>query len=54
MNLLCKVLLWSFLCRILATPVQVQQTGQARRAMKPRGASYPSDAVFCFTLGSAT
>jgi hypothetical protein len=54
MNLLCKVLLWSCFCRVLATPVQAQQTGQTERAMKPRNVLYPSDIVFCFTLGSAT
>ncbi|MDB5514190.1 MAG: hypothetical protein JWQ17_948 [Tardiphaga sp.] len=54
MNLLCKVLLWSCLCRVLATPVQAQQTGQTERAMKLRKALYPSDTVFRFNPGSAT
>jgi hypothetical protein len=54
MNLLCKILLWSCLCRVLATPVQAQQTGRAEGAMKPRKVLYPSDTVFCFNPGSAT
>jgi hypothetical protein len=51
MNLLCKILLWSCLRRVLATPVQAQHT---EGAMKPRHVLYPSDTVLCFTLGSAT
>jgi hypothetical protein len=54
MNLLCKILLWSCLCRVLATPVQARQTGHTEGAMKPRDVRYPSDAVLCFSLGSAT
>jgi len=33
MNLLCKILLWSCLCCVLAAPVQAQQAGQAEGAM---------------------
>jgi hypothetical protein len=54
MNLLCKILLWSCLSRVLATPVQAQQTGRIEIAMKPRKVLYPSDTVFCFNLRSAT
>jgi hypothetical protein len=54
MNLLCKILLWSCLSRVLATPVQAQQTGRIEIAMKPRKALYPSDTVFCINLRSAT
>lgn len=54
MNLLCKILLWSCLCRVLATPVQAQQTGRIEIAMNPRKVLYPSATIFCFNLGSAT
>lgn len=54
MNLLCKVLLWSFFCRVMATPLQAQQTGSAGATMKPRTVPYPFGAVRRFTLGSVT
>jgi hypothetical protein len=54
MNLLCKILLWSCLCRLLATPMQAQQAGRTEGAMKPRKVFYPSGTVFCFNAGSAT
>jgi hypothetical protein len=54
MNLLGKVLLWSFLCRVLATPARTQQTGLAGIAMKPRNVFNPSNAAFGFTRRSAT
>jgi hypothetical protein len=54
MNLLCKILLWSCLCRVSATPVQARQAAPAGGAMKPRNVLHPSDAVFCFAPRSAT
>ena len=32
MNVLCKLLLWSCLCRLLAMPVQAQEDGQGHAA----------------------